>query len=284
MHDYLYCGSYKLPLSYPHVMGILNLTPDSFSDGGQLFDGNVQREAVLDRAVAMLEAGATLLDIGGESTRPGAAKVTSAQEIDRVMPALETLLPLGVPLSIDTSNPELIKLALTAGAAMINDVRALTRPGAVEAVANSEAAVCLMHMQGQPQTMQSAPSYSDVVHEVQHFLQARVQVCARAGIASSRIVLDPGFGFGKTLEQNVVLFERLQEIGSKNTPVLVGVSRKSMIGAILDRKAPEQRLAGGLALALLAVQRGAKIIRTHDVAETVDVIRMLRALQEISKQ
>lgn len=280
----LQCGSYLLPLNRPHVMGILNLTPDSFSDGGQLFSANTTYiEAVCRRAEAMLEAGASLLDLGGESTRPGATPVSSNEEIDRVMPAVEALRCYDIPLSIDTSSPALMTLALDAGAALINDVRALSRPGALQAVAASSAAVCLMHMQGQPATMQKQPLYSNVTEEVTDFFQVRVQACISAGIDSQRILLDPGFGFGKTLQQNLQLFKSMNKISSNSWPLLVGVSRKSMIGAILGKEDPCQRIVGGAMLAGFAIQQGASVIRTHDVSETIDAVRIAQALMEIDE-
>ncbi len=276
----LNCAGRPLDCSSPQVMGILNITPDSFSDGGQLFGpGGAQLDAVLKRAEAMVAAGASLLDVGGESTRPGAATVTTAEEVDRVLPVVEALVArFPVVVSVDTSTPEVITGAAAAGAGLINDVRALLRPGALEAVAASELPVCLMHMQGNPETMQAEPAYQDVVSEVVAWLAERVTVCEATGIPRSRILLDPGFGFGKTLEHNLALLQNLDRLAALGLPVLVGLSRKSMIGKLLGREV-DRRLPASLALAVLAVERGARIVRVHDVAETVDALAMVQALQ-----
>ena len=261
-------------------MGILNLTPDSFSDGGSLYRGDqVDLERVLYRAQQLIDEGADLLDLGGESTRPGADKVVLSAELDRVLPVLEALYSrFDIPLSVDTSSPELMAEAAGSGAAMLNDVRALARMGALAAAAESGLPVCLMHSLGEPQVMQNNPQYQDVVAEVLAFLRQRISACEKAGISRSRLVLDPGFGFGKTLEQNLSLFRALPALVAEGLPVLVGVSRKSMIGAILN-KPVEQRLYGSTALAVLAAQSGAAIIRVHDVAATVDSLKMLEAVQ-----
>jgi len=270
----LRCRRVTLDLAAPAVMGVLNVTPDSFSDGGRYFD----REAAVARGLAMAEEGAAILDVGGESTRPGAAAVSCAEEIDRVVPVIERLAASsGAVVSVDTSKPEVMRAALAAGAEMINDVRALAAPGALEVAAAGAAAVCLMHMQGEPTSMQANPSYGDVVAEVRDFLAARAAACERAGIARERICLDPGVGFGKRPRHNLELLAALPALAALGFPLLVGVSRKSLIGIITGRP-PAQRLAGSVALAALCVERGAAIIRAHDVAETVDALRMVSAL------
>ena len=264
----------------PLVMGILNLTPDSFSDGGNLYRGDkVDLDTVLYRAQHLIDAGADLLDIGGESTRPGASKVELNEEVARVLPVLEALLSrFDIPLSVDTSSPALMAEAASSGAAMLNDVRALGRTGALEAAAVTGLPICLMHSLGEPQVMQNNPLYRDVVAEVIGFLQQRITACEKAGISRSRLILDPGFGFGKTLEQNLSLFRALPALVAEGLPVMVGVSRKSMIGAILN-KPVEQRVFGSAALAVLAAQAGAAIVRVHDVVATVDSLKILEAVQ-----
>jgi len=254
-------------------MGILNVTPDSFSDGGRFED--VAR--ALDHARAMLADGADIVDVGGESTRPGAAAVDEATEIARVLPVVEALAREGALVSVDTMKPAVMRVALAAGAAMVNDVRALQAPGALEAVAASGAAVCLMHMRGTPASMQQAPEYGDVVAEVRDFLAARAQACEDAGIARERIVVDPGFGFGKTRAHNLELLDRLGELATLGYPVLAGWSRKSTLGAITGR-GEEERLAASVAAAVLAVERGASIVRVHDVRETVDAVAVAQAV------
>ena len=264
-----------LDLASPSVMGVLNVTPDSFSDGGRYLDP----EAAVRQARNMAAEGAALLDIGGESTRPGAAPVGVEQELARVLPVIEALRASDAPpLSIDTAKPEVMLAAADAGAELINDVRALREAGAVEAAASTGCAVCLMHMQGHPRTMQQAPRYGDVVEEVYAFLSQRIDACVRAGIGTERIIVDPGFGFGKTLAHNLSLMKNLARFTQLGVPVLVGVSRKSMIGALTGRPV-EQRLAGGLALAALAVSCGARIIRSHDVAATCDALAVTAAVQ-----
>ncbi len=264
-----------LDLSDPIVMGVLNVTPDSFSDGGRY----TAVDAAVERALRMVEEGALLLDVGGESTRPGAPAVSLADELDRVLPVIEALSRrTTVPISIDTRKPEVMEAAVAAGASLINDVAALRAPGALAAAARSGAAVCLMHMQGEPGSMQLDPRYGDVVAEVRQFLAERVAACNAAGIASDRLVLDPGIGFGKRLEHNLALLARLHDLRVGACPLLVGVSRKSMLGAMLGRGVTD-RLAGGVAVATAAVLAGAGIIRTHDVAPTVDAVRVAMALR-----
>lgn len=270
------CGSRTLDLSRPQVMGILNVTPDSFSDGGRYN----RIDAALRHAEQMLEAGAAIIDVGGESTRPGAPPVSAEEELQRVAPVVEQLVcRLDALVSVDTSSPALMREAALLGAGMINDVRSLSRDGALQAAAQGNLAVCLMHMQGEPQTMQDSPQYDDVTTAVRTFLADRVAACEAAGIARERLLIDPGFGFAKTLAHNLSLFRHMQALHGLHLPLLVGVSRKSMIGKVLGREV-DQRLAGSLALAALAVQQGAHILRVHDVAETVDVLRMLEAVAE----
>lgn len=269
------CGNRVLDLGRPHVMGILNVTPDSFSDGGRFS----QRDAALRHASAMVASGATLIDVGGESTRPGARPVSSTEELERVAPVVEAIArELDVIISLDTSTPAVMREGARLGAGLINDVRALRRDGALDAAADSGLPVCLMHMRGEPGNMQDAPAYDDVVREVGEFLQERMRACGEAGIPEERIVLDPGFGFAKSLQHNLVLFRHLAVLGRLGRPLLVGVSRKSMIGQVLGRDV-DQRLYGSLGLAALAVSKGACILRVHDVAETVDVIRMIAAVE-----
>ena len=275
-------GNRELDLSIPHVMGILNITPDSFSDGGELLQhGKPALEQVLQRADAMVKAGATLLDIGGESTRPGAAPVTEAEELARVAPVVEALSHrFDVVLSVDTSSASVIKASVELGAGLINDVRALTRPGALAAAAASGLPVCLMHMQGDPRTMQAAPTYDDVVGEIIAFLRERIAACTAAGIGRERILLDPGFGFGKTVTHNLELLRALGRFSALECPVLVGLSRKRMLGTFTG-KPEKQRVAAGIAAAVVAVMNGARIVRTHDVPETVDALQVCRHLQQL---
>jgi dihydropteroate synthase len=266
------CGRTLFTLDRPLVMGIVNVTPDSFSDGGCFYS---PRQAI-EHGLSLRAAGADILDIGGESTRPGAAAVSVEAELDRVLPVLEGLRDCGAALSVDTMKPEVMRAALAAGADMINDVRALQAPGALEAVATSDCGLCLMHMQGEPRGMQSHPHYRDVVAEVKQYLQARVDAALAGGIARERLLIDPGFGFGKTLEHNIALFKALSEI-ARIAPLLVGVSRKSMLGLITGQPV-EERLAASVAAALLAAERGAAILRVHDVRETVDALKVMTAL------
>ncbi|ELS41379.1 MULTISPECIES: dihydropteroate synthase [Pseudomonas] len=269
------CGNRVLDLAHTHVMGILNATPDSFSDGGRYS----QLDAALRHAEAMVQAGATLIDVGGESTRPGARPVSASEEVERVAPLVEVIArELDVIISVDTSTPEVMLATAGLGAGLINDVRALQRPGALEAAASTGLPVCLMHMLGEPGTMQNDPHYDDLVGEVCAFLAERMKQCVAAGIGQQQIILDPGFGFAKTLEHNLSLFKHMEALHALGRPLLVGVSRKSMIGAVLGRPV-DQRLSGGLALAALAMAKGARILRVHDVAETADVVRMIAAVE-----
>lgn len=278
----LQCGSRTLDTSSPRVMGILNTTPDSFSDGGNLYHtGSLSIDLALKRAEQMLAEGADIIDVGGESTRPGAAPVSEQQELDRVIPVVEALVnKLDALVSVDTSRAVVIRESAAIGAGLINDVRALQLDGALVAAANSDLPVCLMHMQGQPTTMQQAPVYRDVVEEVCEFLGARMHACELAGIPKSRLLVDPGFGFGKTLPHNLALLKRLPELAVLGVPVLVGLSRKSMLGQLLNRNVDE-RLPGSLALAMAAAQRSAAIIRVHDVAATKDVLTVLDVLNQL---
>ncbi len=269
------CGNRVLDLAHTHVMGILNATPDSFSDGGRYS----QLDAALRHAQSMVAAGATLIDIGGESTRPGARPVSPVEEVERVAPLVELIArELDVIISVDTSTPDVMLESARLGAGLINDVRSLRRPGALEAAAATGLPVCLMHMLGEPGDMQDNPRYEDLVGEVGAFLVERIERCEAVGIDRSRIILDPGFGFAKTLDHNLSLFRHMEALHALGRPLLVGVSRKSMIGAVLGRPVDE-RLYGGLALAALAMTKGARILRVHDVAETVDVVRMIAAVE-----
>lgn len=269
----LHCGKYRLSLERPLIMGIVNVTPDSFSDGGAFFD----TDAAIAHAHQLVEEGVDILDIGGESTRPGAAPVPVEQELARIIPVLRGLRGLDVPISIDTVKTEVMRAALDEGAAIINDITALSAPGALELVAASDAGVCLMHMQGEPRTMQAAPHYEDVVAEVKDYLAARMGAALAHGMARERIMLDPGFGFGKTVAHNLSLLRHLDAITALDVPVLVGWSRKSSLGAITGRPAND-RLAASVAAAMLAVQRGAAIVRVHDVAATHDALAVLQAV------
>lgn len=262
-------------------MGVINTTPDSFSDGGTLYRGaHLDIEQAMTRAREMVAAGASILDIGGESTRPGAQPVSTDEEMDRVLPLVGRIAAeLAVVISVDTSSPELMREAAGAGAGLLNDVRALTRDGALEAAAGSGLPICLMHMQGEPVTMQVAPHYVDVVTEVAAYLQGRVAACERHGIARERLLLDPGFGFGKSLSHNMQLLQGLPRLAVMGLPLVVGLSRKSIIGKLLGRGV-EQRLPASLALAVLAAERGAAVIRTHDVAATADAVAMWVALDK----
>ncbi|NBB11955.1 dihydropteroate synthase [Pseudomonas sp. SLFW] len=269
------CGNRVLDLSRTHVMGILNITPDSFSDGGRF----AQRDLALRHAEAMVAAGATLIDVGGESTRPGAAAVSANEELNRVAPVVEAISrELDVVISVDTSTPTVILETARLGAGLINDVRSLRREGALEAAAATGLPVCLMHMRGEPTDMQDDPRYDDLIGEVTAFLGERMDACVAAGIPAERIILDPGYGFAKNLDHNLSLFKHMEALHVLGRPLLVGVSRKSMIGKVLD-KPVDQRLYGALALAAMAMIQGARILRVHDVAETVDVVRMIAAVE-----
>jgi dihydropteroate synthase len=272
----LRCGDQTLDLSRPVVMGVLNVTPDSFSDGGRF----LAVESAVAHGLRLVEEGAAIIDIGGESTRPGAAPVPADEEIRRVLPVMERLHQAApqVIISVDTSKPEVIREVVAAGAGLLNDVRAFQEPGALEAAAASGCALCLMHMQGDPRTMQRAPSYVDVVKEVKAFLAARVQACRSAGVVPERIVIDPGFGFGKTLEHNLELLRHLRELVCDPSPVLVGLSRKSIVGTLTGRAAGE-RVYGSVALAVIAAVNGARIVRAHDVAATVDALKVVAAVE-----
>ena len=274
------CGARTLDLSRPRIMGVLNVTPDSFSDGGQLYrDGHVDTDALLTRAEQMLAEGADILDVGGESTRPGAAVVGEAEELDRVVTAVEAVAQhCDTIISVDTSTPSVMKESARCGAGLLNDVRGFQRPQALETAADSGLALCVMHMQGEPDTMQTAPSYSDVVQDVAEFLSQRLADVSGVGIDLDRVIIDPGFGFGKTAEQNFELLARLSELQGIGQPVLVGLSRKSMISSVLDRL-PEQRMVASVALALMAVERGARIVRVHDVAATFDALSMWQTMR-----
>jgi dihydropteroate synthase len=260
-------------------MGVINVTPDSFSDGGSLYSGPIlDLELVRERARMMVADGAGILDIGGESTRPGAATVSLQQELDRVIPCVEVIrAELDVTVSVDTSNPPVMRAGAAAGAGLINDVRALTREGALAAAVELNIPVCLMHMQGAPATMQEQPHYDDVLAEVASYLRQRAALCEAAGLASAMIYLDPGFGFGKTVEHNLRLLRGLPQLAALGYPLLVGLSRKSMIGTLIGRDV-DQRLPASIALAVMAVERGARVVRTHDVRETADALAMVQAL------
>jgi dihydropteroate synthase len=271
----LHCGGFRLPLDRPLIMGIVNLTPDSFSGDGM--GSNVDR--AIRHARHQLDSGADILDIGAESSRPGAIPTPEDEELRRLLPVLREMVGWGVPVSVDTYKPAVMRAAIAEGAVMINDISALRHPDAMAAVAGSDCAVCLMHMRGEPGTMQNAPAYSDVVREVREFLDARVAAVRAVGIDDCRLVLDPGFGFGKSLQHNLALFRALTATGVEDLPILVGVSRKSMLGAITGRPV-DQRLAASIAAATLAALKGAKILRVHDVAETSDALAVLGAIEE----
>lgn len=269
----MYFGSRYLSLDTPRVMGVLNVTPDSFSDGGEHFSSQqLSISSCLAKVESLVAAGASFIDIGGESTRPGAAEVSTQEEMDRVLPVVEAVAKeFDVVISLDTSSAAVMTAGAALGAGLINDVRALQREAALEAAAATGLPVCLMHMQGKPESMQAAPTYQAVEEEVKSFLQARIDACVSAGIAKSGVLVDPGIGFGKTDEHNLALLRGLENFHDLACPILIGVSRKSLIGRLLDRDVSE-RLAGSLAFAIESVRRGAKIIRVHDVAETVDAI------------
>ena len=279
MHNFLQCGRYRLAVGQsdrPLVMGILNVTPDSFSDGGRF----ATVELALRRAEAMIAEGVDIIDIGGESTRPGAASLSSREELARVMPVLGALRDCGKPLSIDTIKPEVMKAALDSGADMINDVNGFREEDALDVVRDSACGLCVMHMQRQPQTMQQNPDYADVVAEVLAFLRARCEALTGSGVAPDRVCVDPGFGFGKTLEHNLALLRKIGHLrDALGFPVLAGISRKSMLGAITGRGV-EERQAASLAAAVVAAERGARIIRVHDVAQTVDALKVWQTARQ----
>ncbi|MHB0925838.1 MAG: dihydropteroate synthase [Gallionellaceae bacterium] len=272
---FLHCGNFQFDLSRPLVMGIVNVTPDSFSDGGQHF----QHDAALAHAQRLIAEGADIIDIGGESTRPGAQPVGVQEELDRVLPIIEGLRGAPVPVSIDTCKPQVMQAAIAAGVQMVNDINALQDAAAMNAVAAGNVAVCLMHKQGNPQTMQAQPQYQNAVAEVGEFLRERIAAAEAAGIGRERIVIDPGFGFGKTLAHNLDLLRHLGKLRELGVPVLAGLSRKSMLGALTGREAGD-RVAASVAAALIAVQHGASIVRVHDVRETVDALKIWNAINE----
>lgn len=273
------CAGKILDVNKVCVMGVLNVTTDSFSDGGQY----IQPQHAVERAMQMVEEGVAIIDIGGESTRPGAEAVPAEDELSRVIPVIKALVDakVPVPISIDTSKPEVMREAVKTGVGMINDVRALQESGALDVVKWAGVPVCLMHMKGDPRTMQSDPQYEDVVRDIKHFLEQRVQACIGAGIARNKLILDPGFGFGKTLEQNLILLKHLDEFLSLELPVLAGMSRKSMIGNLLGTGVRERK-QGSVAAAVIAVWQGARIIRAHDVRETVDALKICEAVQAVN--
>jgi dihydropteroate synthase len=277
MQTHLQCGRYRLSVdakSRPLVMGVLNITPDSFSDGGQYHS----LDAALSRAEEMIAAGVDIIDIGGESSRPGSQPLSLQDELDRVMPLIYALRDCGKPLSIDTYKPEVMRETIAAGADMINDINGFRAPGALQAVAETDCALCVMHMQNDPQSMQLRPEYQDVVAEVREFLRERIALLEQSGIARDRMCIDPGFGFGKTLAHNITLLKNIEQLQTAlGLPLLAGVSRKSMIGALID-KPVDQRMAGSLAAVLAAVAYGARIVRVHDVAETVDALTVWQAM------
>jgi len=271
------CLGKVLDLSTPKIMGILNVTPDSFSDGGKFYEAD-SIEKALKQAKRMIEEGADILDIGGESTRPGAAAVSESEEIDRVVPIIESISQLSVPISIDSSKPKVMQAAVKAGASMINDVSALSNNEAKQTAASLDVPVCIMHMQGLPRTMQADPKYSDVVSEVCEFLQIRAEEIEAAGVKRKQIIIDPGFGFGKTLQHNLDLLKSIDHFIELDYPVLVGVSRKSFLGAISEKEL-EDRTIISVAAAQFAAQQGAQILRVHDVAETKDMLKFLAAIR-----
>jgi len=270
---FFHCGNFKLDLSRPLVMGIVNVTPDSFSDGGL----HLQKEAALAHARQLISEGADIIDIGGESTRPGSQPISIQQELDRVLPIIEGLRGAPVPISVDTCKPEVMRAAIAAGVQMINDINALQSVSAMDAVASCDVGVCLMHKQGDPQTMQEQPHYHDIVTEVSGYLETRIAAAIAAGIDVSRIAIDPGFGFGKTLAHNLALLRELKKLTGLGVPVLAGLSRKSMLGALTGQDATH-RMPASIAAAVLAVQRGASIVRVHDVSATVDAFKIWNAI------
>ncbi len=272
----LHFHSHILDLNHPRIMGILNTTPDSFSDGGLFTNIDIARKHVQQ----MIDDGADIIDVGGESTRPGASEVSVDEECQRVLPVIKAIREFSdIPISIDSSKTDVMQQAIEAGASMINDVNALRAKGAVELVAKLNVPVCLMHMQGLPRSMQQNPEYNNVVQEVYHFLKERIDICVKAGIKQDNIIIDPGFGFGKTLEHNLSVFKHLQEFQKLNHPLLVGVSRKSMIGAILNDAPSDERLYGSIALATIAAWQNANFLRVHDVKATADALKLCQAVK-----
>jgi dihydropteroate synthase len=273
----LHCGQFKLDLTTPLVMGILNVTPDSFSDGGNFS----QLDLAVQHALTLIEEGADIVDIGGESTRPNANPVSLQQELDRVIPVIEALVAnqINTPISIDTYKPEVMRAAVAAGASIINDVRALQEDGALAAASGTDVGVCLMHMRGNPQTMQDNPHYVDVVKEVSDFLLARIAVCEQAGIAKNRLIIDPGFGFGKTRVHNITLIQKLNDLTQLGYPVLAGLSRKSVLGQVTGGDI-DARLHASVAAAVISVMKGAKIVRVHDVKATIEALKVATAIIE----
>lgn len=269
-----HCGQYTLDLTYPKVMGIVNVTPDSFSDGGQY----AQTEQAVAHALSLVEAGADILDIGGESTRPNALPVPLHEELSRVIPVIEALASqVNIPISIDTYKPEVMSAAIHAGASMVNDVNALQAEGALQLLANRDAGICLMHMRGTPQTMQSLADYDDVVAEVHAFLSARLDACLQLGIQKERILLDPGFGFAKRTQHNIDLLKHLSKLTEMGLPLLVGLSRKAILGQLVGNDV-NKRLNAGIAASVLSVMKGAKIVRVHDVKATVEALKVVAAV------
>ncbi len=276
----LYCGSYRFALDRPLIMGIVNLTPDSFSGDGVGDDAR----AAIAQAEAQRAAGADILDLGAESSRPGAAPVPVELEIGRLLPVLRVVRDWGLPISVDTTKPEVMRMAIDAGAALINDITALQTPGALAAVAQSDVGLCLMHMQGEPRTMQAHPHYDDVVAAVRDFLAERIAACTAAGIARKRLLIDPGFGFGKTVEHNYMLLHELRRFEELGVPVLAGLSRKSMLGAVTGHPNGVARLSASVAAAVLAIERGARIVRVHDVAATKDALAVCAAMNGLAME
>ena len=271
----LTCGKFQLNLSTPRIMGIVNVTPDSFSDGGKFAVANL----AVEHALKLAEEGADILDIGGESTRPNATPVSLQEELDRVIPVIEALVKqVSIPISIDTYKPQVMQAAMAAGVSMVNDVRALQEDGALETVAKTNVGICLMHMQGTPQTMQQNPQYHDVVNDVKEFLAARLQASVHAGVSASRILLDPGFGFGKTREHNITLLQNLESFADLGQPLLVGLSRKSVLGQMTGNDV-NARLYASIAASVIATIKGAKILRVHDVKATVEALKVVSAIQ-----
>lgn len=269
------CGKFQLDLASPKVMGIINVTPDSFSDGGKFSQTNL----AVAHALKLAEEGASILDIGGESTRPNANPVGLQQELDRVIPVIEALVKqINIPISIDTYKPAVMQAAIKAGASMVNDVRALQEDGAIEIVANADVGLCLMHMQGTPQTMQQNPQYNDVINDVKIFLNARLQASIHAGCRASHILLDPGFGFGKTREHNIALLQGLESFADLGQPLLVGLSRKSVLGQVTGNDV-DARLYASIAASVIAAMKGAKILRVHDVKATVEALKMVEVIR-----